>query len=428
MSSLQIGSAPLAVVDLETTGIYAEGHERIVEVGIVRMNAAGEVEDEYCTLVNAQRDVGRTDIHGIRAGDLVHAPLFEEIAGDVGARLEGAILVGHNLRFDVAFLRAEYARLGVEMPPLPGLCTLHLAYKLLPEAPSRNLSTCCYQLGVRHDEEHVAIADARATAAIARLFLDMARGAGLTSLEDLGCKCTSFPGEPWMPFRPSGRSLARSAAAERTKQERSYLARLVESMLADDAPDARSAEYMSLLDRALEDRRVSAAEAEALVHAAGELGLSRAEVQSAHRTYLGGLVAEAISDSVITPTERADLELVTELLGLNAAALEALLAGPPATVTPRSPGAEASELVGKSVCFTGEITALHQGERITRTMAEGLAVQAGLQVLPRVTKKLDILVVADPDTMSLKAQAALRNGTRIMAQAAFWKAIGVGVV
>lgn len=427
MSSLRIGSAPLAAVDLETTGIYAEGHERIVEVGIVRMNASGEVEDEFSTLVNAQRDVGRTDIHGIRASDLVHAPVFEEIAGDIGARLEGAILVGHNLRFDVAFLHAEYTRLGVEMPPLPGLCTLHLAYKLLPEAPSRNLGMCCYQLGVRHDEEHVAIADARATAAIARLFLDMARGAGLTSLDDLGCKCTTFPGERWMPFQPSGRSLPRAAAAQRAKEERSYLARLVESMLADDAPDARSAEYMSLLDRALEDRRVLAAEADALVKAATQLELSRAEVQVAHRTYLAGLVAEAMSDSLITPAERSDLELVAELLGLSAAALDALLSGPPATVMPRTPGAGASELVGKSVCFTGELTALYQGARITRTMAEGLAVQAGLQVLPRVTKKLDILVVADADTMSLKAQAALRNGTRILAQAAFWKAIGVAV-
>lgn len=428
MSDLRIGSAPMAVVDLETTGIYAEGHERIVEVGIVRLNAAGEVEDEYATLVNAQRDVGRSDIHGIRAGDLLHAPVFEEIAGDVGARLEGAILVGHNLRFDVAFLRAEYGRLGVEMPPLPGLCTLHLAYKLLPEAPSRNLATCCYQLGVRHENEHVAIADARATAAIARLFLDMAREQGMTRLEDLGCKYTSLPLAPWVPFQPSGRAVPREAAAQRTREERSYLARLVESMLADDAPDANSAEYMSLLDRALEDRRVTAAEAEALVRAAGQLGLSRADVQVAHRTYLAGLVAEAMSDSVITPTERADLELVTELLGLSTAALEALLAGPPPTVVPRAGGPQASELVGKSVCFTGEITALYQGERITRVMAEGLAVQAGLQVLPRVTKKLDILVVADPDTMSLKAQAAIRNGTRIMAQAAFWKAIGVAVV
>ncbi|MCL4818895.1 MAG: hypothetical protein KJ067_07125 [Vicinamibacteria bacterium] len=56
----------------------------------------------------------------------------------------------------MGFLRAEYGRLGVEMPPLPGLCTLHLAHKLLPEAPSRNLRTCCYQLGVRHEDEHVA--------------------------------------------------------------------------------------------------------------------------------------------------------------------------------------------------------------------------------------------------------------------------------
>lgn len=41
---------------------------------------------------------------------------------------------------------------------------------------------------------------------------------------------------------------------------------------------------------------------------------------------------------------------------------------------------------------------------------------------------MKILVVADPDTMSGKAKKARDNGTRIMAQAAFWKAIGAAVV
>jgi NAD-dependent DNA ligase len=44
-----------------------------------------------------------------------------------------------------------------------------------------------------------------------------------------------------------------------------------------------------------------------------------------------------------------------------------------------------------------------------------------------VTKDLDILVVADPYTRSSKAEAARRYGVRIMAEAAFWRAIGVQV-
>jgi DNA polymerase-3 subunit epsilon len=44
-----------------------------------------------------------------------------------------------------------------------------------------------------------------------------------------------------------------------------------------------------------------------------------------------------------------------------------------------------------------------------------------------VTKKLDLLVVADPDTQSGKAQKARKYGIRIMHEPVFWKAIGVEV-
>jgi len=44
-----------------------------------------------------------------------------------------------------------------------------------------------------------------------------------------------------------------------------------------------------------------------------------------------------------------------------------------------------------------------------------------------VTKDLDILVVADPNTLSGKARQARRLGTRIIAEQAFWHAIGVQV-
>jgi DNA polymerase-3 subunit epsilon len=85
------------------------------------------------------------------------------------------------------------------------------------------------------------------------------------------------------------------------------------------------------------------------------------------------------------------------------------------------------DLRGKSVCFTGELLSQWKGERISRELAEKLAADAGLEVRASVTKALDILVVADPDTQSGKAQKARRYGTRIIAEAAFWKALGVPV-
>ena len=84
-------------------------------------------------------------------------------------------------------------------------------------------------------------------------------------------------------------------------------------------------------------------------------------------------------------------------------------------------------LAGNTVCFTGELLSSRAGRRITRSQAEDLAAQAGLIVLRGVTKKLDLLVLADPDTRSGKAQKAQSYGTRLMAEAVFWNELGVRV-
>jgi NAD-dependent DNA ligase len=82
-------------------------------------------------------------------------------------------------------------------------------------------------------------------------------------------------------------------------------------------------------------------------------------------------------------------------------------------------------LAGKTVCFTGALAGRLEGSAITRDLAHQLAIAAGLSVSARVTKATDILVVADPNTQSSKARQARRLGTRVMAEAAFWRAIGI---
>jgi DNA polymerase III epsilon subunit-like protein len=423
----RLGATPFAVIDLETTGIYAGGHDRVVEVAIIRADPSGVVIDEYTTLVNPRRDIGPSPIHGIMAEDVLHAPVFEEIAGDVADRLDGAILAAHNLRFELGFIGAELERCGIALPPMPAVCTLHLAFRICPTLPSRKLGWCCEEAGIRHEDEHNALGDARATAALLSVYLRRAMERGWRALPDLGCDVCGLPHSSWREtVRPSGKRLCRSAAAERAREGRTYLARLVERLAGQDTNDPRTAEYLSLVDRVLEDRIVTQAEAEGLVAAAVSWGMTREDVLAAHRVYLSSLVTQALSDGVVSPAERRDLEAVCDMLGLHRAALEELLAGSPRASRPASTSTT-DGLAGKTVCFTGELCGRINGAPITREQAEEMAVRAGLVVKSGVTKKLDVLVCADAHSQSGKAKKAREYGVRIMAEPAFWRALGITV-
>lgn len=86
-----------------------------------------------------------------------------------------------------------------------------------------------------------------------------------------------------------------------------------------------------------------------------------------------------------------------------------------------------SELAGRTICFTGALSGRMEGERITRTVAESIAEGAGLTVRDRVTEDLGILVVADPNTQSVKARKARQYGTRVVAEMELWRQLGVPV-
>lgn len=98
------------VVDLETTGLFPQQHDRILEIAIVTVSDAGQIEQEWSTLVNPQRDVGPTHIHGITAREVLDAPTFGEVAPQVIASLVDKTMVAHNARFDTSFLDYEFAR------------------------------------------------------------------------------------------------------------------------------------------------------------------------------------------------------------------------------------------------------------------------------------------------------------------------------
>lgn len=403
-----------AVLDLETTGLHPGRSDRVVEIGLVVLDESFRPVHEWQTLLNPKRDLGPTGIHGITTSMVLDAPEFHEIAGDIQDLIQGSTIVAHNARFDVEFLRAEFAKACCTWPEVEGLCTMTLAsYAGLP----RSLSGACAAAGVAHDGEHSAIGDARATAALFPVVGKIYKGQQIQG--------------PWPhhahALRRSGLVHVRSDDVVVPGSE--YLAQLLRVMPAQTGGRAAADQptiltYMGVLDRALEDRVVDADEAIDLAGVAMLWGLSESDVTIAHQRYLIEVAAAALADGVVTDDERADLERVAVLLGGLPSDVDAAIAE-----VRSAPQVERKkeDLAGKTVCFTGASTCQHDGRYLGRAEAEELAATAGLVPQSSVTKKLDILVLADPDSQSSKASKARANGTRVIAERQFWMTIGIEV-
>lgn len=158
-----------AVVDVETSGLRPRRH-RVLQVGVVVVDGAGTVLDTWSTLVRPRNRlvfrVGPRHIHGIRRRSLRAAPAQSEVMAHVAGMLEGAVLVAHNVAFDLAFLRKAADEVGVTLPIDSSLCTLKLSRRLDPTRQlSHRLADICLRYDIQLLRPHDALADAEATAA-----------------------------------------------------------------------------------------------------------------------------------------------------------------------------------------------------------------------------------------------------------------------
>lgn len=415
---MRFGECSYIVMDCETTGFHPNARHRIVEIALLPVSAGGLVGEPWCTLLDPERDLGPTHIHGIRGRDLQDAPRFCDVLGDVLERLAGQVVVAHNAQFDGAFLTHELRRAGVDAEPST-LCTLQLARALGCGGSRFRLTDCCAEAGVPHDGIHSAAGDAMACA---KLFAGWLPALADRALADFGT-APPPPREAWPVSHARAATKARLVRGS-GQQEPSFLATLVQAAEAPACADVTSVvPYLDVLDRALEDRRLSLEEREDLAATAAMLGLTADRVRNVHADYVGMLVAHAYRDGVVTPREREDLDMVADALGV--AGVDDALTAIANRGHPLTAGDASRTLVGRTVCFTGALLCELDGEPITRERAHELARDAGLDVADRVTKALDILVVADPHSLSGKARKAREYGTRIIAETAFWPMIGV---
>lgn len=177
---LPVAAAPLAFVDLEMTGLDAS-QDRVVEVCIERV-VGDRVERRVSSLVDpGERVGGAAEVHGLDAAALHGAPRFAEVAPDVVAALDGAVLVAHAAVWDVRFLLAELGRAGLAPRLEHWLDTLSLSRRAFV-FHSYSLDALCRELEIERGQAHRAESDVRALRAV---FLRCVRALAPVSVRDL---------------------------------------------------------------------------------------------------------------------------------------------------------------------------------------------------------------------------------------------------
>lgn len=414
-----------AVIDVETTGLSASS-DRILEIAIVTTDASGSVLDSWVTRLNPDGPVGATHIHGITAADVRNAPRFADMVPELNRRLRGAAFAAHNARFDLAFLRAEYARAGWRMPFVPALCTLEASTHYLADLPRRRLTDVCEALGVPPFRAHSALHDATATATIVAAFMHPQRPPRRVD--------TDLPGDGWLVAWPSSQEdvpvrLPSSSLSGRARQNIAAravappaqpLVQLIDRFslvdaLGEGAPPGTVA-YLEKLADALQDGVLDPREQQGLREMAATYELTDADVATAHRAFVAALAYEAMADSKLSRQERAELSAVSTALGVPAKIVTGSLAAATrehqrrhaAKLRPLpSPWTHGEPLrVGDHVVITG-------CEDAGRDNLEKASEKAGVRIMNAVTRKTAMLV-RDDDSDGVKSRRATELGTRIV--------------
>ncbi len=152
--------APLAIVDLETTGTRP-GIDRVTEIAVLEVDGFA-LTAKWSTLVNPGVGIPPEiqALTGITREMVEVAPRFAELAEELYAQLAGRVFVAHNARFDYAFLRREFERAGLKFHART-VCSVKLARRLYP-GMRHDLDSLIERHGLDCRARHRALGDAEA--------------------------------------------------------------------------------------------------------------------------------------------------------------------------------------------------------------------------------------------------------------------------
>ena len=187
-----VGERSVVVFDLETTGFSPEKN-RIIEFGAVKI-VKGRIVDRFSHFVNPELPIPYkiTQLTGITDSMVIDARTIDQVLPEFLQFCEGCFLVGHNVAFDIGFVRANAKRLGLPCH-FTTADTLGMARAVLPGHAKYTLDAVAKILNVSLENHHRAVDDAECTAGIWMKMLPMLEQQGVKSLRQIDEFCKPTP-------------------------------------------------------------------------------------------------------------------------------------------------------------------------------------------------------------------------------------------
>ncbi len=172
----------LPSLDTETTGLNVNEGHKIVSVGGIKIKSYQLLEDQILDeLINPERDIpfASRNIHYISDDQVKDKPNIYQLEKKISNFLENTILVGHNVDFDIGFIKKNAAKtsLATTVKKIPSIDTILLAAGLYPSLESYELSFLCDHFRIKTFDQirHSALGDAIITARLFLFLLDTAK-------------------------------------------------------------------------------------------------------------------------------------------------------------------------------------------------------------------------------------------------------------
>lgn len=184
---LPLDALPVLLLDTETTGLNVET-DRIVSIGAVRAHGTRVYHNIVIDrLINPGIPIPKRSsaVHGITSVMVDGAPSFADIFSELMEQLQGVVVIGHNIGFDLSMLRAEAHRCGLEWHDPPTLDTGHIVCAMEPKLTDLNLDAIATEYGVEARGRHTALGDALVTAEIYTKLVTLLDHRGLRTFGDV---------------------------------------------------------------------------------------------------------------------------------------------------------------------------------------------------------------------------------------------------
>ena len=185
-----------SILDTETTGLHVEKGDQIISVASLRVSNLKIGEEKILNeLVNPQMKIPEASIkiHNITDDQVQSKPTLFEINEKILKFIKKSILVGHNINFDINFLKenSKGSPLANRMNVIKSIDTIYLTASLFPNLRNYDLNNICNKLDIKTDDQtrHSALGDCIITARLFIYLLNIAKDDGVKNILELISLC-----------------------------------------------------------------------------------------------------------------------------------------------------------------------------------------------------------------------------------------------